>query len=59
LDSQSETVSRTVDCQSDDQRGSDFAEMSRGISVEMTGSASRANMMNMFADDKEKRVAGN
>jgi hypothetical protein len=33
--------------------------MSRGISVEMTGSASRANMMNMFADDKEKRVAGN
>ena len=48
-----------MDCQSDDQRGSDFAEMSRGISVEMTGRASRANMMDMFADEKEKRVAGN
>ena len=59
LDSQSQTVSRAMNCQSDDQRGSDFAEMSRGISVEMTGRASRANMMNMFADEKEKRVAGN
>mgnify|MGYP003694369581 CR=1 FL=1 len=58
LDSQSQTVGRTVNCQGDDQRGSDFAEMSRGISVEMTGRASRANVMNMFADEKEKRVAG-
>src|SRR5205823_8283938 len=48
-----------VNCQSDDQRGSDFAEMLSGISVEMTGRASRANVMKMFADEKEKRVAGN
>ena len=58
LDSQSQTVSRAVNCQGDDQRGSDFAEMLSGISVEMTGRASRANMMDMFADEKEKRVAG-
>ena len=59
LDSQNQTVSRAMDCKSDDQRGSDFAEMSRGISVEMTGRTSRANMVDMFADKKEKRVAGN
>src|SRR2546429_656070 len=50
LDSQSQTVGHTVNCQGDDQRGSDFAEMSRGISVEMTGCTSRANMVDMFAD---------
>ena len=37
--------------QSDDQRGSNLAEMSRGISVEMTGRASRANVMNMHHAD--------
>ena|SRR6185503_12360484 len=59
LDSQSQTVCRAMNRQSDDQRGSDFAEMSRGINIEMTGRASRANMMNVFANEKEKRVTGN
>src|SRR4029077_4426553 len=57
LDCQSQTVGRTVNCQGDYQCGSDFAEMSRGIGVEMTGRTSRANVLNMFADEKEKRVA--
>ena len=58
LDSQSQTVGHAMNCESDDQRGSDFAEMLSGISVEMTGRTSRTNMMKMFADEKEKRVTG-
>ena len=58
LNSQSQTIRRTMNCQSDNQSGSDFAEVPRGINIEVTGCTSRTNMMDMFADEKEKRVAG-
>ncbi len=56
--SQSQTVGRAVNCQRDDQRGRDFAEMSGGICVEMTGGTSGANVMDIFADEEEQRISG-
>ena len=58
LNSQRQPVSRAVNRQCDNQGSSDFAEMPGGIRVEMTGGAGRANMMHVFADEKEERVPG-
>src|ERR1041385_3944794 len=43
--------------QSNNQSGGDFAKTTRCVSIEMTGRASRTNMMNMFADKKKRRIA--
>src|SRR5918911_572993 len=59
LNAQSQAIGRTVNCQGENQGGSDFAEMSRRISVKMAGRASRTNVMDMFADEKEQYVSGN
>ena|SRR5437588_8320742 len=40
------------------QGGRDLAEAARGILIEMTGRARRADVMNIFADKKEQRVTG-
>ncbi len=46
-----------MNCQCDNQRRRDFAEMSRCVRVEVTGRAGRANVMDVFADEEEQRVS--
>src|SRR5262249_25419416 len=56
LNSQSQTIGGAVNRQSDDKGGGDLAEVLSGVSIEMAGRASRTNMVNMFAYEKEQRV---
>ena len=46
-----------MNCQCDNQRRRDFAEVSRCVRVEVTGRAGRANVMDIFADEEEQRVS--
>src|SRR5205807_10265111 len=46
-----------MNCQRDDQRCGDLAEMARGVFIEMTGCARGANVMNILADTDKQSVA--
>src|SRR5438876_9240635 len=45
-----------MNCQRDDQRCGDLAEMARGVFIEVTGGARGANVMNILADKEKKSV---
>src|SRR5437773_7268055 len=58
LNPQYHTIGGAVNRQGNNQRSGDLAKMPCCICVEMTGSARRANMVDMFADEEEQQVSG-
>src|ERR1700693_4975617 len=55
-DPQSQTISRAMNCQCNNQRCGDLAEMARRIFIEVTGCARGANVMNILTDKEKQSV---